>query len=98
MFRMIPSFSGNCDNNIGKNVKIIGIHVENDSFDEDWPFITWVKRVSGMSTGGTPSRHLGHSLLKREGVRSTLLQVRQVMNKAKNHEKIMISKNHVGSS
>ena len=52
------------------------------------------QRAPGMQTGGTPlgnmaapchveesaSHHFGHSLLEREGVRSTLLQVNDVIN------------------
>ena len=32
----------------------MGIHVENSSFDELEPEISWIKGVSGAQTGGTP--------------------------------------------
>ena len=41
-------------NTIAIYVKIMGIHVENSSFDELEPEISWVKGVPGVHGGGTP--------------------------------------------
>ena len=41
---------------------MIMTHIEFDSFDQDYHLITWVKGVTGMQTGGTPSDHSGGHL------------------------------------
>ena len=39
--------------------KIMGIDVENSSFDELEPEISWIKGGPGTQTGGTPSGQFG---------------------------------------
>ena len=41
---------------------MIIIHIEFDSFDQDYPLITWVKGSPGQPAGGTPSDHSGGHL------------------------------------
>ena len=40
---------------IGKIMKIIGVHVENSSFDDVEPEMSWRNRVSGVQTKGPPT-------------------------------------------
>ena len=54
-FGMIPTSSGNKVDTIWKSIKIIIIQIKNDSLGYDEPLIAWVKGVTGMPTGGTPS-------------------------------------------
>ena len=39
--------------------KIMIIHIENSSFDELEPWISWIKGGPGTETGGTPSGQSG---------------------------------------
>ena len=41
---------------------MMGIHIENDSFDQDYHLITWVKGSQILQGGGTPSDHSGGHL------------------------------------
>ena len=54
VFLVFPLSHGNGVDTIVIYVKIMRVHVENSSFDELEPEISWVKGVPGKQTGGTP--------------------------------------------